>query len=104
MSGANNTPIQETGYVRYILNKSNVAQVFGVGGGDYHLQSNSPAIGMPIDWLLPYDLDGTARTLGDAAGVYTYQTAVVSGIIYYFIKSKGTSLYTRGGQFGLIGK
>lgn len=43
----------------------------GTGDGDYHLQADSPLIGMPIRLVLPYDIAGTARTLGDAAGAYT---------------------------------
>jgi len=44
----------------------------GAGNGDYHLQSISPLIDLPIDQVLCFDIEGTPRTLGDAAGAYTY--------------------------------
>jgi len=44
------------------------------GDGDYHLQSDSPAIGISYEQLLPYDLDGIARYSGGAAGAYEYGT------------------------------
>jgi hypothetical protein len=45
--------------------------VAGAGDGDYHTNVTSPLRGMPDVLLLPYDLDGDARSLGDAAGAYT---------------------------------
>lgn len=47
-------------------------EIAGAGNGDYHLQSDSPLIGLPIDQVLSHDIEGNARTLGDAAGAYTY--------------------------------
>ena len=40
----------------------------GAGNGDYHLLGTSPLLGLPRDWVLPYDIGGSARTLGDAVG------------------------------------
>lgn len=51
----------------------------GAGGGDYSLQTGSPAVGLPSDWLLAYDLAGTARWSGDAAGAYTVPQPPASG-------------------------
>jgi len=43
----------------------------GAGGGDYHLQPGSAALGMVASSLLPGGLDGAARPLtGDRAGAY----------------------------------
>ena len=53
-------------------------QRFDVGGadagnGDYHAASaSSPLVTRPIDWVLPFDLDGEARYQGDSSGVFTY--------------------------------
>ena len=45
------------------------------GGGDYHLNADSQAIGIAHDLLLPYDLDGIRRVADGAAGAYEYPTA-----------------------------
>lgn len=42
------------------------------GYGDYHLQAGSPAIAAPVDFVLNFDIDGSARASNDAAGVFTY--------------------------------
>ena len=46
----------------------------GAGNGDYHLQAASPAIGLQRDWLMPYDISGTARGSTSAAGAYHFGT------------------------------
>lgn len=56
----------------FVDRQSALAGVAGAGNGDYRLQSTSPLIGLPSNWILPYDLDGNARFPGDAAGAYTY--------------------------------
>lgn len=46
----------------------------GAGGGDYRLQSTSPAKGMLAYSILPYTLDGVARPLtSDHAGAFSAQ-------------------------------
>ena len=47
------------------------ASADGAGGGDYRLQSSSPAQGLVVGTPLPFDLDGDARsTTAAAAGCY----------------------------------
>ena len=42
------------------------------GDGNYRLNPTSPLIGLPVDLVLPYDLDGTVRTTSNnAAGAYS---------------------------------
>jgi hypothetical protein len=42
----------------------------GAGNGNYHLQLSSPVLRLAGDWVLPFDLDGNARQLGNVSGVY----------------------------------
>jgi len=46
----------------------------GLGDGDYHLESNSEALGLMVgnSMMLSYDLDGNNRLSGGAAGAYEY--------------------------------
>lgn len=44
-------------------------------GGDYHLQSDSPAINASHDYILPFDIDGKARLQsGGSVGIYECAT------------------------------
>ena len=43
----------------------------GTGGGDYHLQTTSPAFNLGRELLLPYDLDGHFRAANDPPGAYS---------------------------------
>ncbi len=42
------------------------------GGGTYTVQGNSPAIGLPRDWVLPFDLAGSRRASVGTAGAYGF--------------------------------
>jgi hypothetical protein len=44
----------------------------GAGTGDYHLGSGSVALGLTLEQMLPYDLDGVARELTGAVGAYEF--------------------------------
>lgn len=43
----------------------------GVGSGDYRVAGDSPAQGLPVDWLLPFDIAGRPRTAFEPAGAYS---------------------------------
>jgi hypothetical protein len=62
------------GYVNYggFLGGTN----YGMGGGDYHLTQNSPAINYPVVHVLPNDIEGSDRRAGDTAGAFAYALAV----------------------------
>lgn len=60
------------GYFSFVDRKSFNGSSNGAGNGNYRLQSDSPAIGMARDWVLPYDIDGKARRADGAAGAYEY--------------------------------
>ena len=40
------------------------------GHGNYKLQSGSPVLGLTNEWLLPFDLEGNPRSMGNVAGVF----------------------------------
>ena len=44
----------------------------GAGNGDYHLPKDSVAVGLALQWVLPYDLGGKPRKAGGATGAYEY--------------------------------
>lgn len=50
------------------------------GDGNYRLNPTSPLIGLPVDLVLPYDLDGASRGVSsNATGAYRYAAAGGSG-------------------------
>ena len=57
-------------YPQFVNRQSYNGSTAGAGGGNYRLQTASPAIGLSHDLLLPYDIAGAARTPKDAAGAY----------------------------------
>lgn len=59
-------------YLKFVNRRSFNGTTTGTGGGDYHLQPDSPAVGNTIDWVLPYGLDGKPRKPNGAAGAYEY--------------------------------
>ena len=52
--------------------QDNSADGANTSGGDYHLQSSSPAIGLETEVLLPCDLEGNTRYVNGAPGAYEY--------------------------------
>jgi hypothetical protein len=60
-----------SGYIdpKFVDDRGPTAAASGTAGGNYRLQSTSPAIGMAIDEWFPFDLDGVARTRG-TVGAY----------------------------------
>lgn len=60
---------------KYVSNRSYTGTA--AGNGDYHLNSNSPAIGITINEILPYDLDGNTRYIGGASGAYEWVPAPI---------------------------
>jgi hypothetical protein len=44
----------------------------GAGLGNYNLTSTSPVLGVTGDWILPYDIAGTARTSTSYPGAYAF--------------------------------
>ena len=53
-------------FVNYLASNEDVA---GAGGGDYRLQTGSPAYRLQRDWVLPYGLGGKSRSgNSDSAG------------------------------------
>jgi hypothetical protein len=48
----------------------------GAGSGDYHPLPGSPALGRVADLVLPYDIEGTPRRVGGAAGAYECASGV----------------------------
>lgn len=51
----------------------------GAGYGDYSLSTNSPLIGLPLRWVLPYDIAGSNRFAGDTVGAFTIAASGGSG-------------------------
>lgn len=64
------TPTNVLAYLKFIDRKSFNGTTTGPGGGDYHLQADSPAVGRAREWIMPYGLDGSARRLNGASGAY----------------------------------
>ncbi len=79
--GSGAVQIIDTGWMKYVDNKAHHGFAFGSGGGNYRLQASSPAINLPINWVLPYDIAGNLRTLGDAAGAYTFTAEQIAAIV-----------------------
>lgn len=72
-TGTSIVPVnQDTGFMGYIGRKSFNGVTADIGSGNYNLLSTSPAVSLPLNWLLPYDIAGNPRTLGDAAGAFTF--------------------------------
>ena len=61
-------------YLKFVDRKSFDGSTSGSGNGDYHLQSDSPAVALARDWILPYGLDGVVRTANGAVGAYEYSS------------------------------
>ena len=57
-------------YLKFVDRKSFNGSITGTGDGDYHLQLDSPAVGLARDWMLPYAIDGVVRKANCAAGAY----------------------------------
>lgn len=55
------------------------------GGGTYTVSSVSPAIGLPRDWLIPYDLAGRRRTPIGVSGAYHYGNPTDTGFLGFFV-------------------
>lgn len=45
------------------------------GNGDYHLRTTSPLLLLQTQWVLPYDIDGNARSLSDPPGAFVMPSA-----------------------------
>lgn len=59
------------GYPQFVNRQSADEFNAGAGDGDYHLQNGSPLIGFGVDLVLPFDIEGTARSDGNnACGAY----------------------------------
>lgn len=65
-------------YMKFVDRKAwnGLTTVSNVGGGDYHLQHNSPAVGLKKTLYYSYDITGKQQYIGDssAAGAYEYGT------------------------------
>src|SRR5690606_27319582 len=63
-------------YMKFVDRKAwnGLTTVSNVGGGDYHLQHNSPAVGLKKTLYYSYDITGKQQYIGDssAAGAYEY--------------------------------
>ena len=57
-------------YSKFVDRKSFNGSTTGAGNGDYHLQADSPAVGLSRDWILPHAIDGVARKMNGASGAY----------------------------------
>lgn len=65
---------------------SNSDGVNTAGFGNYRLQDDSPLIGLPLRWVLSYDLDGNPRTsTRNASGAFTSPIADPTDFIYVAI-------------------
>lgn len=73
LAGTAITPID----YKVIDNKSSSGD--GLGNGDYHLNVDSPAIGLFFEQILMYDINEVARYVDGAAGAYEYP--VITGAI-----------------------
>ncbi len=71
------------------------AGVGGSGGGDYHILAGSSAMDLITDNVLPYDLDGVARTSG-TAGAYEFviATAYFKYAILHFATGEPEEILT----------
>ena len=59
-------------HAEFVDRQASDGSTTSAGGGDYRLQPTSPLIGLPVDIVLLYDLDGTLRTTNNnAAGAYS---------------------------------
>lgn len=59
-------------HAEFVDRQASDGSTTSAGGGDYRLQPTSPLIGLPVDNVLLYDLDGTLRTTNNnAAGAYS---------------------------------
>lgn len=57
-------------YPQFVNRQAYDGTTAGAGSGDYRVATTSPAMGLPIDWVLPYDIAGNPRSLADPAGTY----------------------------------
>jgi len=57
-------------FIGYVDRKSYNGSTSDTGGGNYRLTSESPAIALQRDYLLPFGLDGVLRNADDASGAY----------------------------------
>lgn len=76
---------QNSAYLNFVDRQSWDGTSAGSGLGDYHADVGSPMIGLPLDWVLPYDLNGDPRYPGDSAGAYTYGTRTFLPSSFIFI-------------------
>ncbi|MFW9871902.1 MAG: hypothetical protein ACFFG0_02290 [Candidatus Thorarchaeota archaeon] len=75
-AGTGTTPL-EPGYV-----DDQSADGGDTSGGDYHLSSSSPSLGLCHEQILPFDLDGRARVSIDNPGAWTYKEVTGSNWFY----------------------
>lgn len=64
-------------YPKFVNRQSYNGTTTGAGGGDYRVAGDSPAVGLSIDWVLPYDIAGNARTAADPVGAYSASNQVL---------------------------
>lgn len=89
IKGTTATPLA----MAYLDDKSAIGS--GEGNGDYHLTADSPGVGLLMEILLPYDIEGTARfidsaTNGGAAGAYEFGSAPGPSEIVSLLFNQGT--------------
>lgn len=72
-------PTNAIGYLRLVNRRSFNGVTNGLGGGDYRLLADSPAIGLAMDWVTPYDLFGRRRRPYGASGAFEFES--VSGLL-----------------------
>lgn len=80
------SPTNTLAWLKFVDRKSYNGSTTGAGGGDYHLQSDSPAVGIGRDWVLPRDLGGVARTATVSAGAYHYGTTPDTGALQTILR------------------
>jgi hypothetical protein len=54
------------------------------GNGVYSLKSESPIIGHPTDWVLPFDISGNDRSRLDPPGAFNYATPLRAGTMFSY--------------------
>jgi hypothetical protein len=80
-------PTTDTNAITYVAFTNRLSRTqagSGSGGGTYTLTSYSPAKAMQADFVMPFDLAGTARTSTDAAGAYHYASPANANLFLTF--------------------
>ena len=60
-------------YAQFVSRRSGTLDgLNAAGNGDYHILSTSPLLQIQTQWILPFDIEGNARSPSDPPGAYAF--------------------------------